>query len=160
LLGACRSDAKRTDSTALGADTTLNRDLALANRDSGTQPSLKDIPNEPPPATTPAPTRPRTTTPSRPAPRPSSSAPAPSTPTTTASGNTVTSNPGAKSNPSSTGGGAVGMIPAGATLNTSASSKICTNTNAVGDHVTATLDNAVTGENGAVIPAGATVNMT
>src|SRR5215475_3150234 len=71
LLGACRSDAKKTDSTALGADTTLNRDLALANRDSGTQPSLKDIPANEPAATTPAPTRPRTTTPSRPAPRPS-----------------------------------------------------------------------------------------
>src|SRR5215475_316335 len=163
LLGACRSDAKRTDSTALGADTTLNRDLALANRDSGTQPSLKDIPANEPAATTPEPSRPRTTTPSRPAPRPVTSAPRtppPPTTSTTPSGNTVTSNPGAKTNPGSTGGGAVGMIPAGATLNTSASSKICTNTNNVGDHVTATLDNAVTGENGAVIPAGATVNLT
>jgi hypothetical protein len=161
LLGACRSDKKGPDTTALGADTTLNRDLALANRDSGTQPSLKHIPPNEPAATTPAPSRPRTTTPSRPAPRPSSPAPAPTpTTSTTASGNTVTSNPGARSNPGATGGGAVGMIPAGATLNTSASSKICTNTNAVGDHVTATLDNAVTGENGAVIPAGATVNLT
>jgi len=163
LLGACRSDAKKgADSAALGADTTLNRDLALANRDSGTQPSLKDIPaNEPAATPTPVATRPRTTTPSRPAPRPSTPAPAPTpTTSTTASGNTVTSNPGAKTNPGSTGGGAVGMIPAGATLNTSASSKICTNTNNVGDHVTATLDNAVTGENGAVIPAGATVNLT
>jgi len=52
------------------------------------------------------------------------------------------------------------MIPAGATLNTNASSKICTGTNAVGDHVTATVSNAVTGSNGATIPAGATVNMT
>ena len=30
----------------------------------------------------------------------------------------------------------------------------------MGDHVTATLDNAVSGTNGAVIPAGATVNLT
>lgn len=52
------------------------------------------------------------------------------------------------------------MIPAGATLNTHANSRICTNTNAVGDHVTATVENAVSGSNGAVIPAGATVNMT
>ena len=44
LLGACRSESKRADSTALGADTTLNRDLALANRDTTAQPQLKDIP--------------------------------------------------------------------------------------------------------------------
>jgi len=164
LLGACRSDAKRTDTTALGADTTLNRDLALANRDTGAQPQLKDMPpTNAPAATSPAPSRPTTSAPSRPAPRPSTpqpKAPPPPTTSTTASGNSVTTNPGAKTNPGSTGGGAVGMIPAGAVLNTSAASKICTNTNAVGDHVTATLDNAVTGENGAVIPAGATVNLT
>ena len=52
------------------------------------------------------------------------------------------------------------MIPAGTTLNTNASSKVCTGTNSVGDHVTATVENSVTGSNGAAIPAGATVNMT
>ena len=72
----------------------------------------------------------------------------------------MTTNPGAASNPSASGGGAVGTIAEGTTLNTHASSKICTNTNAVGDHVTATLENAVSGSNGAVIPAGATVNLT
>ena len=54
----------------------------------------------------------------------------------------------------------VGTIPAGATLTTHANSRICTNTNAVGDHVTATVENSVAGSNGATIPAGATVNMT
>jgi hypothetical protein len=54
----------------------------------------------------------------------------------------------------------VGTIAAGTTLNTHASNKICTNTNQVGDHVTATLDNTINGSNGAEIPAGATVNMT
>jgi hypothetical protein len=152
LLGACRSDAKKADSTALGADSTLNRDLALANRDTASQPQLKDVPANAPAASTPKPSTPR---PSRPAPRPS----APPT-TTTPSGNTVTTNPGAKTNPGATGGGAVGTIAEGTTLNTHASSKICTNTNAVGDHVTATLDNSVSGSNGAMIPAGATVNLT
>jgi hypothetical protein len=52
------------------------------------------------------------------------------------------------------------MIPAGATLSTNSSSKICTGTNQVGDHVSATVQNAVSGSNGATIPAGATVNMT
>src|SRR5262249_15673225 len=130
LLGACRSDSKRSDSTALGADSTLNRDLALRNRDTNAQPQLKDVPsNEPAEPKTSAPTR-KTTTP-RPSPKTNTPAPAPK-PTTTASGNTVTTNPSASSNPSSTGGGAVGMIPAGATISTNAASKICTNTNAVG----------------------------
>jgi hypothetical protein len=155
LLGACGSDAKKADSTALGADTTLSRDLALANRDSAAQPQLKDVPASTPAASTP---KPSASKPAKPAPKPS--APAPKPPTTTASGNTVTSNPGASTNPGSTGGGAVGTIAEGTTLNTHASSKICTNTNAVGDHVTATVDEAVTGSNGAVIPAGATVNLT
>jgi len=159
LLGACSSEKKGPDSTALGADSALNRDLAMANRDSAAQPQLKDVPAN----TTPAPTttRPQTrtptrTTPTRPAPRPAAQ---PTTPTTktTPSGNTVSTNPG--TNPS-TGGGAVGTIPAGATLNTHANSRICTNTNAVGDHVTATVENSVSGTNGAMIPAGATVNMT
>lgn len=161
-LAACRSDAKKPDSTALGADSTLNRDLALANRDTAAQPQLKDVPNTPPPKSA-EPTR---TEPAkrRPAPRDNNPTPRPSAPersvpatTTTPSGNTVTTSPGAA--PSS-GGGAVGTIAAGSTLNGHASSKICTNTNAVGDHVTATLDNSVSGSNGAMIPAGATINLT
>jgi hypothetical protein len=154
LLGACRSDAKKADSTALGADSALNRDLALANRDTAAQPQLKDVPANAPAATAPKPSSPR---PSRPAAKP---APKPSGPVTTPSGNTVTTNPGAKNNPAASGGGAVGTIAEGTTLSTHASSKICTNTNAVGDHVTATLENAVSGSNGAMIPAGATVNLT
>jgi hypothetical protein len=76
----------------------------------------------------------------------------------TPSGNTVTTNTPA--NAAAAGGGSVGTIAAGATLNTHSAAEICTNTNAVGDKVTATLDEAVTGTNGAVIPSGATVNLT
>lgn len=163
LLAGCKSEPKQgVDSAALGADTTLNRDLAMANRDTASQPQLKDVPaNQPAAAPAPTTSRPRTPTRSTPrttTPRPSNP-PAPTT-TTTKSGNTQTTNPGAASNPSSTGGGAVGEIAAGATLSTQSSSRICTNTNKVGDHVTATLQNAVTGSNGAAIPAGATVNLT
>jgi hypothetical protein len=161
MLAACRSDSKPADSAALGADSTLNRDLALANRDSAAQPQLKDVAPDAPAATAPktsAPTRPKTT------PRPSAPAPKTTPPATTtsktASGNTVTTSPAGGTNPAAAGGGAVGMIAAGTTINTNAGSKICTNTNNVGDHVTATVANAVTGSNGAVIPAGATVNMT
>ncbi|HEY4132516.1 MAG TPA: hypothetical protein VGM50_18030 [Gemmatimonadaceae bacterium] len=168
LLGACRADSKKgPDSTALGADTTLNRDLALANRDTNAQPQLKDVPAN-------APAEQKATVPPRSATRPRSAQPAPShvtprtpaapvpttTTTTTASGNTATTTPGNAANPSAAGGGAVGTIAAGSTLSTHANSKICTNTNNVGDKVTATLDNAVTGSNGATIPAGATVHLT
>src|SRR5512146_669557 len=165
LLGACRSEPKQgPESTALGADSTLNRDLAMANRDSTAQPQLKDVPaNQPAAAPAPTTTRPRTTTPRTtprtPAPRPSTPAPTTTT-TTTKSGNTQTTTPGAAANPSATGGGNVGSIAAGTTLTTHSNAKVCTNTNAVGDHVTATLDNAVSGSNGASIPAGATVNLT
>ena len=167
-FAACRSDAKKgPDSLALGTDSTLNRDLALAGRDTTAQPQLKDVPatktaEAPPPAEAPArrtSTAPKSTprTPPRTTTTPKTTPPVP---TTTASGNTVTTNPTAGKSPSDVGGGAVGMIPAGTTLNANASSKVCTGTNKVGDHVTATLESAVTGSNGATIPAGATVNMT
>ncbi len=163
-FAACRSDAKKgPDSLALGTDSTLNRDLALAGRDTTAQPQLKDVPatttpEKAPPPTTPTrrPTAPKTA----PKTQPRTTTPTTTAPVTTASGNTVTTNPSAGKSPSDAGGGAVGMIPAGATLNASSSSKVCTGTNKVGDHVTATVESAVTGSNGATIPAGATVNMT
>ena len=162
-LGACRGEKQGPDSTALGADTTLNRDLALAGRDTTAQPQLKDVP--PTSGTTKAPSSTRSeprTTPRRSSSGSSGASHTPSTPEpkTTKSGNTVTSNPGSSSNPGASGGGAVGTIAEGSTLTTQANSRVCTNTNAVGDHVTATLQNAVAGTNGASIPAGATVNLT
>ena len=161
LIGACSSENKKgPDSAALGADSTLNRDLALANHDTTVQPQLKDVPANAPAA--PAPqaktTRPQTRPSTRPTTKPATPAPRPSEPATktTPSGNTVTTSPSG----AATGGGAVGTIAAGSTLTTHANSRICTNTNAVGDHVTATVENSVSGSNGAMIPAGATVNMT
>lgn len=138
VLCACSSD-KKPDT--LAQDTTLNKDLQLAGKDTTAQPQLTDVPK----TTTPAPasverrTARRTTTPT---PRTS----------TTPSGNTVTR---------ASGGGAtpVGTIPAGSTLTLASNSRVCTNTNHVGDHVTATVSNAVSGSNGAVIPAGATATL-
>jgi len=169
LLGACKSDANKVDSTALKADTSLNRDLALAGRDTTVQPQLKDVPatgaatapaNAPrannPPARVNRPAKSGTTrTPERTAPAPSTPAPV-----KTPSGNTQTTNAPAAASSGASGGGSVGTIAAGATLSSHANSKICTNTNQVGDHVTATIDNAVSGSNGASIPAGATLNLT
>jgi len=155
LSAACHSDSKATDTSALGADSTLNKNLALAGQDTTAQPQLQDVPattSNPAPAatkspapaprrTTPAPRR--TTPPSRPAPAPA----------TTPSGNTVSHAP-------TNGGGSVGEVAAGTTLDLSSGSQICTNTNQVGDRVEATLNSAVTGSNGVSIPAGATVHLT
>jgi hypothetical protein len=152
-LGACKTDT----ASALNRDTSaLGRDLAMANRDSTAQPQLKDVPNNPPATSAPTKTAPRTT------PRTTSSGTRPSTttprttPTTTANGNTVTHPATGASN----SGGAVGSIAAGTTLALTPTATVCTNTNKVGDKITATTQNSVTGSNGAVIPAGATVTMT
>jgi hypothetical protein len=150
LFAACSKDAKKApDSAALGADSSLTRDLAMANKDSAAKPELKDVP-------APAPE-----TRKRPEPRAHDarpSIPKPGAAATTTSGNTVTRNRAGSEGANA--GGAVGTIAAGTTLNLHAGDKVCTNTNAVGDHVTATLDGAVSGTNGATIPSGATVNMT
>src|SRR5678816_4793962 len=81
LLGACSSDAKKgPDSLALGADSTLNRDLALAGRDTTAQPQLKDVP--PGTAAPKTPSRPAPRSPARP-PAATTPRPNPKTPTTT-----------------------------------------------------------------------------
>ena len=138
-LGACKADSSKQDTaSALNRDTSaLGRDLALANRgDTAAQPQLKDVP-----ATPSATSRPATTT---------------SRPTTTASGNTVTH----PSTGAANSGGAVGTIAAGTTMSLTPTATVCTNTNKVGDKITATTQSAVAGSNGAVIPAGSTVTLT
>lgn len=127
LLAACSGEKK---SDTLGQDTTLNKDLQMANADTTAHPQLKDVPATAAPARQ---VRPRSSN-------------------TTPSGNVVTRTPGH----TETG---LGTIAAGTALSLSSSSRVCTNTNHVGDHVTATVNNAVSGSNGAVIPAGATANL-
>ena len=147
-LAACSKGDSKSDT--LATDTALNRDLQLATGDSAAQPQLKDVPPAPAPEPAPPPaattTRPRTP---RPTPKPSTPAPEPATPPRTPGGNTVTT--GEKSS-----AGNVGVVGAGTSLTLASSSKVCTNTNKVGDRITATLSEAVTGSNGVVIPAGAT----
>lgn len=168
-LGAC-TDAGSGDDP-LAQDTTLTRDLALANQDTASQPQLKDVPAaaeptivEPEVERAPAPpvARPRTQPPRRvavtprPAPRPVRTRPAPrtepeaerETPAVTESGNTVTV--GARGSER-----AVGVVSVGSELALTAGQRICTNTNSVGDRFTARLAEPVMGANGAVIPVGA-----
>jgi hypothetical protein len=67
----------------------------------------------------------------------------------------VTRNPAG----SSSGGGAVGTIASGTSLNLRSNARVCTNTYKVGQTFTASLANAVSGSNGATIPAGANVTL-
>jgi hypothetical protein len=153
-LGACKTDSSKQDTaSALNRDTSaLGRDLALANRgDTAAQPQLKDVPANPPATSAQTRTTPRTTRPSTPA----RETPREPTKTTTASGNTVTRPSGAANS-----GGAVGTIAAGTTMSLTPTATVCTNTNKVGDKITATTQSAVVGSNGAVIPAGSTVTLT
>ncbi|HKG91187.1 MAG TPA: glycine zipper 2TM domain-containing protein [Gemmatimonadaceae bacterium] len=156
VVGACGTKDNASD-TALATDSAaLNRDLARAGTDTGAQPALKDVPATP--AATP--TKTASTPPKRTTTSSSGSTTRTPTPTKTASGNTVTkSDPAAAGGAAATGGGAVGMIASGTTINLASSQKVCTNTHNVGDTFTATVAEAVTGSNGAVIPAGATANV-
>lgn len=121
-------------------DDTLARDLDLITADTLALSELDDA--EPAPTAAPAPA---------PAPRPAPSAPrptpAPSKPATS-SGNTASS---------SRAESGMGTIAAGTTLDLTSNARVCTNTHKVGDKVNASVSQAVTGSNGAVIPAGATV---
>lgn len=152
LAGAC---AKTENNAA--ADSALNKDIQLANGDSAAQPALTDVPASATPSTvTPTTTRPATGTTRTTTTRTTTRTPTTTTrtPTTsvTSSGNTVTRSPAGSA-------ARVGTIPAGATLNLASSSKVCTNSNKVGDRFNATVSNAVVGSNGAVIPAGATATV-
>jgi hypothetical protein len=136
MLAACSGEKKQD---TLAQDSLLNQDMQLANGDTAISPALNDVPSQ---SNAPAPAK---STPSR------SSSSSSSRSNTTASGNKVTSNTAKETS--------VGTIPAGTTLNLSSASRICTNTNKVGQTVTATTRESVTGSNGAVIPAGATVSL-
>lgn len=162
-VAAC-SDTKKNDT--LAQDSSLNRDLQMANQDTSAQPQLNDVPATSTPTTAapaaPAPVRsapvrsapvraaPRTVvrTPPRTIPRPMT----PSTPTVTASGNTVTRGSAGSER-------RTGSIPAGSQINLTSNSRVCTNTHKVGQRFSATVSNAVEGSNGAVIPAGATATV-
>lgn len=156
---AC-SDKKSDD--ILAQDSSLARDLALANQDTLSQPQLQDVPVNPAQApvyeSAPEPA-PRIRVVSRgtgrevtpPVVRRTQSAPAADAPQPgiTESGNSVTE--GARGSERQ-----LGVIGSGEEISLYSGQRICTNTNSVGDRFTATLVEAVQGTNGAMIPAGAT----
>ncbi len=159
-LSACSSDKKNED--ILAQDSSLTRDLALANQDTLSQPQLKDVPangeqiameSAPSPA-------PRMRVVDRatgrqaqaPVVRRTQSAPAAQPtpqPILTENGNTVTENARGSERQ-------LGVIASGEQIALYSGQRVCTNTNSVGDRFTATLVESVQGTNGASIPAGAT----
>ena len=163
VLGACSSDRGKANDP-LAQDTSLTRDLALANRDTAAQPQLKDVPvqtESAPVQTAPEPTpaprqrvaarvvtrRPVVRTPVVARPQPTE--PAPGTSVVSSSGNTVTAEaPGSER--------ALGTVSVGQEMSFYSGQKVCTNTNAVGDRFTAQIAEPVQGSNGAMIPAGST----
>lgn len=159
IAGACVDKKQDT----LATDTSLNRDLQMANQDTSAKPALQDVPatgaptTPAPVASAPAPRRTtssgttRTTTTKKPA-TTTTKPTAPSTPATTASGNTVTRGTTGSER-------AVGSIAAGTEISLSSNSRVCTNTHKVGQRFSATVSNTVTGSNGATIPAGATATV-
>jgi outer membrane biosynthesis protein TonB len=138
-LAACGD--KQAD-TNLASDSALGRDLALAQRDSASQPQLQDVPTPPPaptPTAAPAPTpAPR---PPRPTPRPAASTPTPAPVPAPAPAKVEM---------------LTGTVAAGTSLRFAANDKVCSNSTAVGEKFTATLSDAVNATNGVRIPEGAT----
>jgi len=153
-LAACTD---KTAANRAAADSALARDLALASSQT-TQPTFQDTAVAPTPTPAaraqeqpPSPVLTRTarkpqpiprrpvveTPPPRPVSSPLMSAPAPS--------------------PAPAAGPAAGAISAGAGFALTSTSKVCTGTNLPGDKLVATVNEAVTGSNGAVIPAGSSV---
>ena len=131
LACAGRDDTALADS--LAADSAA-RDLARAGVDSATQPQLKDVPVTPsaPPRRTP----PRSD-------QPKATVPAPTPPPVSAPTPTPSS----------------GVIASGTTLTLASDTKVCTNTNKVGDRFNASLTSPVSGSNGVTLPAGSTVSI-
>jgi hypothetical protein len=162
MLFAVAACSRDDGGDALADDTTLSRDLARVGADSLAQPQLQDVPPaqvEQPPAVAEAPppvpkSRPRLSQPKSTAkndPPATKTDPPPVAPPAT-EGNTVTPGAAGSEKP-------LGTIPAGTLLLLDAADKVCTNTNKVGDRFTATVGTGVSGENGAAIPAGATVTL-
>ncbi len=145
VVGAC---SDRGNDNSMAQDSSLSRDLALANADSSASPQLSDVPANNPPASQPAAAAPAPR-PAAPKPRPTTTRPSTTpTATTTPSGNTAKTSPAGSE-------AALASVPAGSEISMTSNDRVCTNTNTAGDRFTATVTNSVTGTNGAVIPAGA-----
>ena len=157
-LAAC-GDKRASDRAA--ADSALARDLTLATAPT-VQPTFQDTAIAPAPAAA----RQRTQEPPAPAPvrrrvapKPRVEAPRPVVKHTLPPEppQTVVQAPAPTPIPAESPAPARGEIGAGTGFSLTSGSKVCTGSAMPGDKIVATLNNAVTGSNGAVIPAGSNV---
>lgn len=159
-LAACGRD-KTSDRAS--ADSALARDLALAGQQTSQQPTFQDTTIAPTPEPAPAKQRERVVerepAPRRPAPAPRREEPQPQrvTQTPQPQPTPINSVPAPAPAPIAGPAAAPSEIGAGANFGLTSGSKVCSATNLPGDKLVATLNEAVTGTNGAVIPAGSTV---
>ncbi len=154
LLSACgekKSDDLAADVSAAGDTVRSMRGDSVASVEvippAATPPTTAEQPlvaGRESPAEVPAPraTRPRPV--SKPVTRPSAPRPTPSTAGTVP-----------KSEPASSSG----VVASGTSISVTNGAKVCTNTLTVGDRVTATTNNAISGSNGVSIPSGARVGL-
>ena len=158
LLAGCGDHRAASDTTAAAGDSALARDLALAQRNDPGPMVFNDAPVG---AAAPATPAPATATPRRepprasPAPRPTPRRGAATAPSARTPG--PTSAPAAAPTPAPAPGPAAGSIGAGTQLGMTTNGRVCAATALGGDKFTATVRDAVVGQHGAVIPAGATV---
>lgn len=161
LMAYAAACGDRGAQSKAAADSQLARDLALASQQPSQQPTFQDTAIAPTPK--PAPSKetapvpqprarsPRKVQPRAEAPRPVS--PPPPTQTPVSQPTQVAQAPA----PAPAAAPARGEIGVGTGFGLTSGAKVCTNTNRAGDKIVATLNSAVTGSNGAVIPAGSTI---
>ena len=136
LLGAAACGGEKAEDLEAA-----QRDVALAPPSTpAVLPPPSDVPVTPPPKVAPSKSA------------PTKAPPRVTTPVVSPPINPVTTAP-------PVAGPAYGVISAGSEFAVRPSTKVCTNTQKVGDRITATVSESVTGSGGATIPAGATAEL-
>jgi len=161
LMAYAAACGDRGAQSKAAADSDLTRDLALASQQPAAQPTFQDTAVAPTPKPAPAKEtapvpQPRARAPRRPEPR--AEVPRPVSPPPSTQAPVVQPTPVAQAPaPAPAAAPARGEIGVGTGFGLTSGAKVCTNTNRPGDKIVATLNSAVTGSNGAVIPAGSTI---
>ncbi len=164
-LGAAAACGRDKARDRAAADSVLARDLALAGQQTSVQPTFQDTSVAPKPEPAPAkqqrvvereaPRRAPAEIPRRRAPAPQQ--PVAQTPPPQPQPQPINALPAPAAAPIAAPAAAPSEIGAGVNFGLTSGSKVCSNTNLPGDKLVATLNETVTGSNGAVIPAGSTV---
>ena len=160
VLAAGCNDRSKED-VAAAPDSSLARDLAMAQRQVAPQTEFNDAPvggtakaSPAPAAPTPRPEPPKARTPRpTPTPRPRN----PTAPVARTPKSTPPQPSGVAEQPAPAPAPAAGIVGVGTHVGMTTNGRVCTLTALAGDKFTATVSAATIGSNGAIIPAGSTV---